>query len=94
MSAYVWFNPTNSTNLKISTEDLTSFGRFKQTTVSGGWDFSSNDGVIARLSKGDSFEQLRLAYRRKVSSGIDVFLSFQKQTEVKDEYTGKFVWTF
>lgn len=94
LSAYVWFNPTNSTNLKISTEDLTSFGRFKQTTVSGGWDFSSNDGVIARLSKGDSFEQLRLAYRRKVSSGIDVFLSFQKQTEVKDEYTGKFVWTF
>ena len=94
LSAYAWFNPTNSTNLKISTEDLTSFGRFKQTTVSGGWDFSNIDGVIARLSKGDSFEQLRLAYRRKVSSGIDVFLSFQKQTEVKDEYTGKFVWTF
>ncbi len=94
LSGYVWFNPTNSTNLKISTEDLTSFGRFRQTTISGGWDFSRNDGLITRFSKGDSFEQLRLAYRRKVSSGIDVFLSYQKQTEVKDEYAGKFVWTF
>ena len=94
LSGYVWFNPTNSTSLKVSTEDLTSFGRFRQSTISGGWDFSRNDGLITRFSKGDSFKQLRLAYRRKVSSGIDVFLSYQKQTEVKDEYTGKFVWTF
>lgn len=94
LSGYIWFNPTTSTSLKVATEDLTSFGRFKQTTFSGGWDFSKNDGLLARLSKGEAYEQLRLAYRRKVISGMDVFLSFQKQNGVKDEYTGKFVWTF
>lgn len=94
LSAYLWFNPTTNTSLKISSEDLESFGRFKQTTISGGWDLSKNDGLIARLAKGDSFEQLRLAYRRKVSSGMDVFISYQKQNEIDDEYTGKFLWTF
>ncbi len=94
LSGYAWFNPTNTTNLKVSTEDLQSFGRYRQTTFSGGWDISENNGVIARFSRGENYEHTRLAYRRKVSSGMDVFVAVQQQSDNDSEVTSKFVWTF
>lgn len=93
-SAYVWFNPTHNTNLQISIEDLESFGRFKQTTISAGWDISRTDGLVARYNAGEGYHQSRLAYRRKVSSGMDVFVSALKNSGSDPEITGKFVWTF
>lgn len=94
LSGYAWFNPTNSTNLKVSREELESFGIYKQYSISGGWDISHRDGVVGRFSSGTGYEQWRLAYRRKVSSGMDVFLAMQRQTDTKDQFTGKLVWTF
>ncbi len=93
-SGYIWFNPSHNTNLKISVEDLESFGQFRQATVSAGWDISTTDGIVARYNAGEGYHQSRLAYRRKVSSGMDIFVSGLKDSGNDAEITGKFVWTF
>jgi len=94
LSGYAWFNPTDNTSLKVSSEELESFGIYRQTTVSGGWDISARDGLVARYSHGDNYRQTRVAYRRKVNSGVDAFIAAQKLSDADSEITGKFVWTF
>ena len=92
LSGYVWYSPTSNINFKLSAEDLTSFGRYKQTTLSSGWNFSAKDGLVARYSRGDDYQQSRIAYRRIGNSGVDIYLTAEKVTDQKGTVTGKLLW--
>lgn len=94
VSGYAWYSPTSNTNLKLSTESLSSFGEFNQSTLTGGWDITATDGIVARVVNGDDYRQTRLAYRRRVKTGADVFVAIQKENDSDTELAGKLVWTF
>lgn len=91
---YVSVRPTVRTTLNLTSERLDNFGRFNQTILSGNWDITYNDGVSFRYIDSDDGKYKRLAYRRTVREGIDIFAVYNEDLENKEEYSVKLLWTF
>ncbi len=91
---YAKISPTLSTSLKVTTERLENFGAFEQSTFQGTWDFTRNDGVSFRYIDSDDGSYKRLAYRRTVRKGMDIFAVYNKDLAAKEEFSIKLLSTF
>ncbi len=93
LSGYAWLKPHKNLNFKLSRENLTSYGKFQQTSVRGTWSFLRNHKLLAVYNEGDQYQQWRLAYQYSLPWGQEIFLGFHRLSDAKDEFIGKFVWT-
>ncbi|MGI9292891.1 MAG: carbohydrate binding family 9 domain-containing protein [Pseudomonadales bacterium] len=91
---YLKLAPTLRTSLQLTSERLENFGTFEQTTIQGTWDVTNNDGISFRYIDADGGEYNRLAYRRIVSKGVDVFAVYNKDLDTREEFSIKLLWTF
>jgi hypothetical protein len=71
--AYAWFRPAATVYVHIYPELLHSFGRFDQTIVTAGWDITPANSVLGRVISADGRPYLRLAYRRQLRAGLNLF---------------------
>ncbi len=94
VTGYAWVKPTQSTLLNVSAEQLDNFGETEQIVISGSWDYSRNSSLLFRFVKFEEFEFNRLAYRKSVSDGMDVFLVYNDDSGAETNYSMKLLWTF
>ena len=89
-----WIRPTDRTFVKVSTEQLQSFGSSAQTIIAGGWDLTSQDSIVMRyiLANGEHF--FRFAYSRQVRSGMDIFAVYDKEPDSPAKASVKLVFSF
>jgi hypothetical protein len=87
-----WVKPTQRTHLSYSYERTRSFGISTQKILSLSWEISPEQALSARWveSGGSSY---RLAYRRQVRQGTDVFAVFSKEPFRPDRFMVKLVRT-
>ncbi len=90
---YAWARPTPRTVVNISTERLENFGTFEQTILSAGWDITNEQGIVARAIYADSDTSFRLAYRRQVREGMDIFAVYDNEPSEPVKVSVKLVWT-
>jgi len=94
ITGYLWGKPTRNTVLNLSSERLENFGTTRQTIAGGGWDITRQDGLVARVIwSDDDYRQQRLAYRRTVRAGMDIFAVYEDETDADAQYSVKAVWT-
>jgi hypothetical protein len=91
-TGYVWVNPTDNTFINISSERLQNFGDTRQTTVKTGWDITPENGLVARYIDAEEGDYRRLAYRRTVRSGMDVFAVYNREPFTEGQFSVKVVW--
>lgn len=91
---YLWLNPTDETFVKISSERLDNFGTFKQKSLQAGWNITPNDGIVGRYIEAEEGNYKRLAYRRTVRSGVDVFAVYNKEPFTDGQFSVKLVWVW
>jgi hypothetical protein len=91
---YLWYRPIDRLVLNISSEKLRSFGTFNQSIMTVGWDINSQSGIAARYIWTDDADFARLAYRRQVRSGLDIFLVFDDGPAYDPEISLKVVWAW
>ncbi len=92
MSGYGWFRPTTTSMINVSSERLDNFGIFKQTIVSGSWDITPQSSVVVRYILADGPDYKRIAFRRTVSNGMDLFVVYNKDPFSDDEISIKLLW--
>jgi hypothetical protein len=92
VTGYVWVNPTDNTFINISSERLQNFGDTRQTTVKTGWDITPENGLVARYIDAEEGDYRRLAYRRTVRSGMDVFAVYNREPFTEGQFSVKVVW--
>lgn len=91
---YFWTRPTATTFVKLTSEKLESFGTFRQTVLTTGWDVSARDSIAARYIAATAGDATRFAYRRQVRSGIDVFAVYDRFDTGPKKVSLKLVLTF
>jgi len=94
VTGYLWVKPTTSTLLNIFSERLDNFGKTDQVVVSGSWDYSRYSSLLFRFVQFEEFEFNRLAYRKTVSDGVDIFMVYNDDSGVDTNYLLKLLWTF
>ena len=95
ITGYLWGKPTRNTVLNLSSERLENFGTTRQTIANGGWDITRQDGIVARVIwSDDDYRQQRIAYRRTVRAGMDLFAVYEDETDADAQFSVKAVWTF
>jgi hypothetical protein len=94
VTGYLWVKPSQSTLLNISAEELDNFGETDQIVVNGSWDYSTYSSLLFRYVRFEDSESERLAYRRTVSDGMDVFAVYNDDEGQDTNYSVKFLWTF
>lgn len=93
-SGYLWINPTVDTYLNYSREILKNYGAYRQQTLQASWDITVEDGLVARLIDADEGMYRRLAYRRTVASGVDVFAVYDDEPYSDWQLSVKLVWVY
>ena len=93
VSGYVLGKPTYNSAIKLSSEKLNNFGSFRQTVLSGSWEITQQDSLISRVIWSDGDTSLRIAYRRAVRFGMDVFAVYDDEPGSRQQYSIKTVWT-
>lgn len=73
LSAFSWVKPLDRLFLSVSSEYLDSFGIFRQTVISTGWDITQQDKLVSRYILADTDKFFRIAYSRRVSNGANIF---------------------
>jgi hypothetical protein len=89
---YVWANPTDETYVNLTAERLDNFGIFEQKTVQAGWNITPRDGIVGRYIRAEEGNYKRLAYRRTVRSGVDVFAVYNEEPFTERQFSVKLVW--
>ena len=93
-----WIKPTRRTYASYSFEHANSFGASTQQVLSLAWELSPEQSLSARWigydSGGFAGDYFRLAYRREVRKGIDVFAVYSREPLRKDRFTVKLVQSF
>jgi hypothetical protein len=97
-SAYSWWRPVNPVYLNLSYEQTDSFGTSEQVVVVGSWEITPENSLGARYiyyddEDGDE-EYFRIAYGRKARKGFDIFVVYNKEPFLDEQYSIKFVMTF
>jgi len=93
ISGYVLGKPTSNSAIKVSSEKLDNFGLSRQTILSGSWEITQQDSLISRVIWSDNDIDLRIAYRRAVRFGMDIFAVYDEERESRPQYSVKTVWT-
>jgi hypothetical protein len=91
---YLWYRPLDRLILNMSSERLESFGTFNQSILTVSWDINSQSGIAARYIWTDDAEYVRLAYRRQVRSGLDIFFVIDDGPTYDPEVSLKVVWAW
>lgn len=94
LTGYLWVKPSQSTLLNVSSERLENFGKSDQIVINGSWDFSRYSSLLFRYVKFEEFQFNRLAYRKTVNKGMDIFMVYNDDTGVETNYSVKLLWTF
>jgi hypothetical protein len=92
-----WFKPTRNTYLSYSYERADSFGVTAQSILSLSWEISPEQALSARWVRADEQaggRSTRIAYRRQVRRGIDIFAVFNTDVFSPDRFSVKLVRTF
>jgi hypothetical protein len=92
--AYAWFRPIATVYVNIYPELLHSFGRFDQTVVTAGWDITPADSVLGRFISADGRPYVRIAYRRQVRTGVNLFAVSDREPDQPDRLSIKFAVSF
>jgi hypothetical protein len=94
LSGYLWVRPTGNLAFNLWSERLENYGSSKQTIAEGAWDITPRDGIVMRAIwlDGDTLE--RIAYRRTVRSGTDIFAVYDNSPGTDAQYSVKVLWTF
>lgn len=95
LSPSLWWKPNRQTYLSYGYERSESFGVATQNILSLSWDISSEQGLSARWVQTRSEyggQSYRLAYRRQVRRGVDIFAVLGKDPYRPDRFTMKMVW--
>lgn len=92
ISGNLWLRPTATMTINVATERLESFGIFEQTIVSGSWDITSQTNLAARYVRADGSEYKRIAFRRTVNKGMDLFFVYNKDPFSDHEVSIKLLW--
>lgn len=94
ITGYLWVKPSQPTLLNISAEKLDNFGETDQIVVNGSWDYSQYSSLLFRYVRFEDAEFERLAYRKTVSDGMDIFMVYNNDEGVDTNYSLKLLWTF
>ena len=92
VSGYGWLRPTTTSIINVASERLDNFGIFKQTIVSGSWDITPQSSVVARYIVADGPDYKRIAFRRTVRNGMDLFVVYNKEPFSDEELSIKLLW--
>jgi hypothetical protein len=90
---YAWAKPSIRTYINLTTEKLEYFSIFEQAILSAGWDITNEQGIVGRYIYFDDSNAFRLAYRRKVRSGMDAFAVYDRNPSEPVKVSIKLVWT-
>jgi hypothetical protein len=94
VTGYLWVKPSKSTLLNVSAEELDNFGETNQVVINGSWDLSAYSSLLFRYVRFEDDEFNRLAYRKTVSDGMDIFMVYNDDTGAETNYSVKLLWTF
>lgn len=90
LSPSFWLKPTRRTYLRYSFERTESFEASTQNVFSLAWEISPEQTLSARwVQFGGQF--YRLAYRRQVRRGVDIYAVYNKEPGVHDRFVLKLV---
>jgi len=90
---YAWLKPTATTSLTYSFERADYFGQTEQHILSASWDLTGQDSISGRWVQYNDDPFYRLAYRRVMRRGIDVFAVFNDEPNLDQQFIAKLVWT-
>jgi hypothetical protein len=93
----IWWKPTRRTHVSYSHERTESFGVSRQSILSLSWEMSAEQAVSLRqvqTSGEDGGQSYRLAYRRQVRKGMDIFAVLNTDPFSPNRFTVKVVRTF
>jgi hypothetical protein len=92
VAPYIWVKPSATTSISYSYERADYLGASEQHILSASWDVSRQDSVSGRwVRSGEPF--YRVAYRRVVRRGLDVFAVFNDEPDLERQLIAKVVWT-
>jgi Domain of unknown function (DUF5916)/Carbohydrate family 9 binding domain-like len=97
LSPSFWLKPTGNTYLSYSHQQVNYFGINTQGILGLSWDITPEQSLSARLIRiGGDFggSYYRLAYRRQVQRGVDVFAVYNAEPFTRDRFTVKLVRAF
>lgn len=89
----IWFKPSRQTYISYSYERADSFGVTTQQVLWFVWEMSAEQSLALRWvqSGGNAY---RIAYRRQVRRGFDIFAVYDTEPDSPDRFTLKFVHSF
>jgi hypothetical protein len=90
---YVWVKPTATTSVDYTFERAHHYDLTKQHILSASWDVTREDTISGRWVQYNDDPYLRLAYRRQMRRGIDVFAVFNDEPYADKQFVAKVVWT-
>lgn len=90
---YLWLKPNAKTSLNYSYERADYFGRTEQHILSASWDITAEDSISGRWVQYNDDPFYRLAYRRLMRRGLDVFAVFNDEPNLDKQFIAKVVWT-
>ena len=93
LTPYAWLKPSATTSLNYSYERADYSGRTEQHILSASWDLTTEDSISGRWVQYNDDPYYRLAYRRQMRRGFDVFAVFNDEPNVDKQFIAKVVWT-
>ncbi len=89
----LWLRPTHTTTLSYSYDRSDFIDRTTQGTLTGSWEITPVQVISGRWVRADR-DFYRLAYRRTVRRGLDIFAVYNDDPFNPDQFTFKIVRTF
>lgn len=92
-TVFAWIRPTSTTMVNLSSEQLRSFGSYRQTIVSASWNITPRQAVAIRYIDAYYGKGLFLAYTQHVRKNMDMIAVIDKQPELPVKLSVKLVLT-
>jgi hypothetical protein len=93
LAPYVWWKPSPAATLSYSYERAVSFGTTRQGVLSLSWDLSPQQSVGLRWVDYQGKGYWRVAFRRAVARGMDIYALFTKDPDSPHRVMVKLVHT-
>ena len=95
---HAWLRPVSVLLLESSYEITEIFGTYKQAIVNGSWEITPENSLSARYIYYEddyvSDNYYRVAYGRKARNGLDVFVVYDNDPYLAEQYSIKLVYAF
>ena len=92
LTGYLWVRPTATVLLNVASERIDNFGTSDQTIATASWDVTAQDGFVARYIWAEGPDYVRVAYRRMVRKGMDLFVVYNEDGFGEAEFSVKLLW--